>query len=286
LVTIENGKCTGCGLCVRICHESCIVVGENSVTIDHAVCSTCGQCIAVCPAQVLSWDGVAPVPFDDRILPASEQMAELLGQRRTVREFKNEKPGRALLEEIAGFGICAPTHNFEMRAIVVDDDNLIAAIDAAVFRFTRNIYFWIFRNRLIGWLARLSGTTMRREFAKARPKLERSLELGRAFKSRPPVVILIVGEKRVPLSLESAQYALYNMNLYAMTRGIACRNLVGNQMILNRNRKLRRKLGVSAKEKIFATMGLGYPAIRFQNKVAGKRMKLSWNGNPSSGESS
>ena len=286
MVTIDNDKCTGCGLCARICHEYCIEVGEKSVAIDHDVCSTCGQCIAVCPAQVFSWDGVAPVPFDDRKLPVAEQMAELLGQRRTIREFRNQKLDRTLIEEIAGFGVCAPTHNFGMRVIAVDDDKLIETIDAAVFRYTRNIYFWIFRNRLIGWLARLSGPAMRREFAKAKPKLEKSLELGKTYRSRLPVIILIVGEKKVPLSLESAQYALYNMNLYAMVKGVACRNLVGNQMILNRNRKLRGKLGVSGKEKIFATMGLGYPAIRFQNKVAGKRMKLSWNGNPSSGESS
>jgi len=82
----------------------------------------------------------------------------------------------------------------------------------------------------------------------------------------------------VPLSLESAQYAIYNMNLLGMTRGVACRNLVGNQMIFNRNKALQCRLGIGKREKIFATMAVGWPALRFRNKVAEKKIPLSWNG--------
>jgi hypothetical protein len=43
---------------------------------------------------------------------------------------------------------------------------------------------------------------------KARPKLENSLKRKKAFKSLPAAMVFIVADKRVPLSLESAQYAL------------------------------------------------------------------------------
>jgi len=278
MITIDEQKCNSCRLCERICHEHCIKCEGRSVTIEHAFCSTCGQCIAICPFASLSWDSVAPVPFEDEKLPSSEQMAELFGQRRTVRQFQPQKLDRNLLGEIVAIGIYAPTHNFELRAIVVDDDTLIDAVDAAVISFSRKVYFWVYRNRLLACIARLCGSSVANEFARAKPKLEHSLELGKAYKSRPPAIILIVGDRKTPLSLESAQYALYTMNLYAMTRQVACRNLVGNQMIFNRNRKLRKELGIVQGERIFAAMAVGLPAIRFRNKVMGKKMRLSWNG--------
>jgi hypothetical protein len=61
-----------------------------------------------------------------------------------------------------------------------------------------------------------------------------------------------------------------------MAKDLACRNLVGNQMILNRDKASRRRLGIARKEKIFATLGVGLPAVPFRNKVAGKRLPLTW----------
>ena len=90
---------------------------------------------------------------------------------------------------------------------------------------------------------------------------------------------MIVGDKRIPLSLESAQYALYNIDLYAQVKGLACRNLVGNQAVINRNKKFRKKVGLKPAEKIFGTLTLGYPAIKFKNKVYGKNIMIQWNNN-------
>lgn len=49
-------------------------------------------------------------------------------------------------------------------------------------------------------------------------------------------------------------------------------------MILNKSQLIRNLLGLKKSEKIFAIMGLGYPAIKFKNKVIGKKMTIQWNG--------
>ena len=97
------------------------------------------------------------------------------------------------------------------------------------------------------------------------------------FPTFPSAFIFIIADKRVPLSLESAQYALYNINLYAQTKGLGCRNLVGNQGILNKNKSFRKRLGLKKNEHIRGMIGIGYPKFKFKNKVEGKKMSIQWN---------
>ena len=74
-------------------------------------------------------------------------------------------------------------------------------------------------------------------------------------------LVCVVGDRRVPLSLESAQYVLYDMTLSVQVRGLGCRNLVGNQMIFNRNKEIRRLLYLNPHERIFAVGGFGHPFV-------------------------
>jgi nitroreductase/NAD-dependent dihydropyrimidine dehydrogenase PreA subunit len=276
MIKINYDKCNVCGLCVKICHESCIDLINDKIQINHKFCSTCTQCIAVCPRLALSWDNHEPIPFDNRMLPVSSQLDELFKQRRTNRFFKKRKPERQVLEEIISHAVYAPTHNFNFRIIVVDEDKLLAEIDNVVFQYNIKIYKYLYKPKIIRFLIRFLAPSQEGEYLQAKPKLESSLEIGRAYLSMPPALIMIIGDRRTPLSIESAQYAIYNMDLFAMTKGLGCRNLVGNQMFLNRSKKLLKILGLSKNEKIYATMGIGYPGIKFRNKVIGKKMNIQW----------
>ncbi len=277
MVTINQKKCTACGICVKICHEHCMSIENKTVKINHAFCSTCSQCIAVCPFQALSWDKSKPVPFNKKLYPSPAQMDELLKERRTTRDFVKRPVGRALLEEIADYGVYAPTHNFNLRTIIIDNESIIGLIDRIIFNYTKGIYNFFFKPKIFEKLANLFAPAYKNEYLKVKPKLEASLERGRQFKTPPAAILFIIADKRVYLSLESAQYALYNMDLYAQARGLACRNLVGNQMILNGSKELRKKLNLKKHERIFGTLCIGWPAVKFKNKVNGRRMPVQWN---------
>ncbi len=277
MIKIDATKCKACGSCIKVCHEYCLHLVNDTLIIDYAYCSTCTQCIAICPQQALTWDNVQPQPFDKSLYPRSTQLEELLKERRTIRDFTNKKIEKPLLEEIVNMAIYAPTHNFNFRAVIIDDEDILETADSLILRFSALLYKWIYKLKVMGFLMKLFAPDMKQEFLKAKPKLEIALKRNRAFKTMPAAMILIVGHKRLPLSLESAQYALYNMDLYAQSKGLACRNLVGNQMILNRSRKFRKMIGLDKKEKIFGTILMGYPAIKFRNKVAGKNFNIQWN---------
>jgi NAD-dependent dihydropyrimidine dehydrogenase PreA subunit/nitroreductase len=277
MIVVNQEKCNHCGLCIQICHEYCMSLKNNTLTIDYEYCSTCTQCVAVCPRQALTWDNSEPEVFNRTLYPKSEQIDELFKERRTTRDFTGLKIDKSLLEEIAGYARFAPTHNFNLRVIIIDDDQLIEQIDNLVFKFSIKIYKWIFKPSIIYSLLKLFAPDLESEYLHARPKLGNAKRRKSGFKTKPAAIILIIGDKRVPLSLESAQYALYNMDLYAQTKGIACRNLVGNQMILNRNKKFKCLIGLNKNERIFGTILLGFPAIKFRNKVTGKKIRINWN---------
>jgi nitroreductase/Pyruvate/2-oxoacid:ferredoxin oxidoreductase delta subunit len=279
MIVADKKRCRGCGLCARICHERCIVLvdgtGGTLATINRALCSTCTQCIAICPQRALSWDQVPPVVYDQGRLPSAEQLDELFKQRRTIRIFKPDRIDRALVEEIVSYGIYAPTNNYELRAIVVDDPKIMEALDAIIVRFVSWIYNLFYRSRVVFNLIRVITPAMD---PKDRVKMEGDLERGRTFDTPPAAMVFIVGDRRIGLSEASAQYALYNMILYAQAKGIGSRLKGTGPIMLDRSRAARECLGLQKQEHILGTLELGYPAVRFRNKVQGKTMSIQWNG--------
>lgn len=275
MVIVDRGKCTGCGSCVKICHEGCLSLVDGVATIDRKYCSTCSQCVAICPEQALSWDSVPPVAFDQARLPSAEQLDELFKQRRSIRRFKKDKIDRALLEEIVNYGIYAPTHNYSLRAVVADDEETIEALDHILMRFITLVYNVAYRPKIVGVLARLIG--MSEEYLLSKPKIAGSLERGFSF-HHPAAIVFLVGDRRIPLSVDSAQYYLANITFYAQVKGIAgC--LWGNGPIfMDRSPAARRLLGLRRRDRIYGALLLGYPVTKFRNKVEGRTFPIQWVG--------
>jgi nitroreductase/NAD-dependent dihydropyrimidine dehydrogenase PreA subunit len=276
MITFHPERCSGCGLCVDNCHEDSLALVEGAVEIDRTLCDICAQCIAICPRQAISWDGAPPVAFDRSRLPSTEQLLELFRERRSIRAYQKTRLEKALLEEIAASGVYAPTHNHVFKAIIIDDPTLIAELSAAILSINDRIYRLIYQHHLVDCLANLLGYGD--EFRKARPKLEKAYRRGSAFASTPAAIILVVGRKNVALAEASAQYALANMMYFAQIQGLgAC--LWGNAPIfLDKQRPIRRRLGITKQERIYGALCVGYPAIKFSNKVNGKSLPIQWNG--------
>lgn len=275
MIHLDIEKCSQCGLCAELCHESCITLNGSGPHIDREVCSTCAQCVAVCPTRALSWNGVAPARFERERLPTPEQLDELFRERRSIRGFKRKKIDRSLLEEIAFYGACAPTHAFNQRLILIDDEALIATLDQAIVANCRVLYRWAYRYKVVSILARLFGYGD--EMIKAEPKIEHTIELGHAFHSMPTAFIFVIGDKKTALSVESAQYAMANMMYYAQVKGVGTCLWANGPIFIDKNRKARRLLGLAPNEHIYGAMYMGYPAVRFSNKVAGKKLPVQWN---------
>ncbi|MDX1779481.1 MAG: 4Fe-4S binding protein [Thermodesulfobacteriota bacterium] len=49
MITINQGKCTGCGGCIDLCPAIAISMIQDVVTVDPELCTECTICVKVCP---------------------------------------------------------------------------------------------------------------------------------------------------------------------------------------------------------------------------------------------
>lgn len=70
IITIDEGKCDGCGLCATACHEGAIgiVEGKAKLLREH-YCDGLGDCLPACPQGAIS--------FEEREAPAYDEAAVL-----------------------------------------------------------------------------------------------------------------------------------------------------------------------------------------------------------------
>jgi hypothetical protein len=113
---------------------------------------------------------------------------------------------------------------------------------------------------------------------KVRVKLAHGVRQGTCMPTLPAALVLVLGDRRVMMSSESAQYTLYNMILYAQSKGIASRINASGPLSLDRSRLARKKLGLGRRENVLAMVEMGFPAVRFRNKVTGIGLPVQWNG--------
>jgi MinD superfamily P-loop ATPase len=65
IVRIDEGLCTGCGLCVSPCAEGAIVIeGGKARVVREELCDGAGFCLGVCPEGALAVETREALPFD------------------------------------------------------------------------------------------------------------------------------------------------------------------------------------------------------------------------------
>ena len=86
IITIDESKCNGCGLCASACHEGAIGIVEGKAKLlREDYCDGLGDCLPACPLNAIS--------FEEREAPAYNEAAVLAAKGHAKETINREVPG-------------------------------------------------------------------------------------------------------------------------------------------------------------------------------------------------
>lgn len=114
MITIDQDKCIGCGLCARDCLPRAIEIvdGKARFLADHN-CMRCGHCEAICPRNAVTLDGIDRSEIVNLRDINHELDADVflnhMRTRRTIRSFKTTPVTKDVIERLLDTGRFSPT---------------------------------------------------------------------------------------------------------------------------------------------------------------------------------
>lgn len=274
MVTIELEKCTHCGVCTSRFKGFCIGGEGGKPGIDYSVCNQCQKCVAICPSRAITMNGAQPDRLEGPSPVGHAELRELLRRRRSCKKFRAAKVPRDILLDIAGAASFAPNQNKNIEIVIVDDAAAVAAIDMASMKSVLRWYRLLFSVKPLAWFFGLFSRSLK----VLRRKMELDLFERRCIvKENAACLFLTIGDARVPVTEESAQYLLGTMAVCAESLGVGSCLMDSVKHSINQCKKLKRELGIPKGWKVLGVLAAGYSGEHVVNIPRGYEVPVSWN---------
>ncbi len=286
--TIINAKkCTGCGMCVKICPGLVLEMCDRKAVVTRAcTCIRCGHCAAVCAFDAITETGTDMKKLtaaDFKKTPSPESLQFLFRVRRSVRLYKDKPIAKAELEKIleAARYTATGTNCQGIRCIVITGKERIRELRNAALPILDKLF------KRLSFMASLPiGRSLMGErladritgiYAIGNDSFqERNLKGDDLMFYNAHALMIMYGEKVDESSAFSCGAALYNASLMAHTMGIgSCFNGF-LQGVINNNKKIKEQLGIPKYCKCWGAMTLGYPGVKYNRLTMRKPLEVRW----------
>ena len=253
-VTIDNTKCTNCGICIEECPTFVFKEGEKKPeAVYQQYCISCGHCVAVCPNTAI--DNIkAPLTnqTSSKIFPQlkPEEAKHFLRSRRSIRNYKDISIQREMLIQLVDIAHFAPTgSNLQgVSYVIVDNRDIIKkAVEIEIQ--------WIENDPMLSMnLAHFI-------------KLYRENNIDFILHNAP-ALILTVATKNFARGRENSILSLAYLELYAPSIGLgSCWAGLFERCALIDNSPILNLFNIPENKKITGVVMVGYPKYSYNRLV-------------------
>ena len=271
-ISIEQGKCTRCGRCVKVCPSGLFLAEKGRVPrVERPQnCIECGHCVDVCQGACIRHNSFPESKIHEvkrEFLPTPGQLMELIRSRRSNRTITRKPVPQEVIDDILESARYAPTaeNTRNVRVTVIRDAEAVGAVEDNVMRFFVRLA-GVLMSRPVAPLTRLLAPDLYKEGLELK-RFERRWSAGeRPCTCNATVLLCFSAPSGYDFAMHDCNLAYQNASLMAEAHGISqvYMGLIGVAMKMKGKRSVRKLLGIPRGHKLCAMMGLGVPAFQYE----------------------
>lgn len=267
ILTVDQSKCTKCGLCAEVCPPRIIELGANWPEMTLAErCIACGHCVAICPQAALDNEKnplANQLPLEKFPVIDSDTAYKFLRSRRSVRMYKKEPVDHDTMLKLLDIARFAETagNSQGLSYQVIDDPEMLQEIIKVTIDFLDREY-----KAGHSWAQRYG------RYVDMYRKEKRDTVLRGA-----PTLVLALANEELMTAWDSARLSFAYVELFATTLGLG--TVWGGYVELCASSKYQPfldLLNLPAGKKVCGALMVGYPKIKYQRLVDRNPLQVTW----------
>lgn len=287
IVSINQELCNNCGICGHVCPRhipETIDKGDKQITMISperiSLCMECGHCTAVCAKRAIHVESLNKEKFVSvqKIDVDDNQLLLLLGQRRSVRRYKEKPVPREIINRIIDAVHISPTGTGRMATgvIVIDNPKTLSLLSELTYKNYEELEKHL-NNPIARFFIKLreGKKTFRALLDFVMPGMHWYIRWYRDGQSNEilrdcPALILFHSPTYEPMGEGNCLIAAFHAILMAqiMKIGTCFNDLI--PPVCNRDPEIRKLLGLPDDREVYASITMGYPKYQFKRTVPRK----------------
>jgi nitroreductase/NAD-dependent dihydropyrimidine dehydrogenase PreA subunit len=290
MISIDESRCTQCGLCVPICVRRILEEeGENIRVSDPALCIYCGHCKAICPTNAPIFSNLEESEFEDlsqvEKLPEPSNFLHFLRRRRSLRVYQNKPVEVEKLRIILEAGRFAPTGGNRQACeyIVVRGRKILEAVTTLTIQALqeegKRIREALERERLTN--EPLPEEYLSRQFyPPVWDRIAKKWAEGQDQLLHHAPALIVIHLKKGAASTPEVDSALASMQMVLMaeTLGLGTCFIGFLVLAIEKSGQLRTTLKIPDDHQVPVAFTVGYSDVKFLRLVARNPARVKWLG--------